>query len=79
MCIRDRDKDTPTLSYASVGDTIQYTYKVTNSGNVSLQPPYAVADDKSTDEVCQQLPSPLLPGQFFTLSLIHISGKACRL
>ncbi|MBK7219383.1 MAG: hypothetical protein IPH95_20570 [Candidatus Promineofilum sp.] len=69
------DKDTPTLSYASVGDTIQYTYKVTNSGNVSLQPPYAVSDNKAT-VTCNQLPAPLLPGAFFTCTATHVVTQA---
>ena len=55
------DKTTATATYDSPGDTIAYSYKVTNSGNVSLTPPYAVSDDKAT-VTCPQTP----------LSLIHI-------
>ncbi|MBX7251401.1 MAG: DUF11 domain-containing protein [Candidatus Promineofilum sp.] len=73
------DKDTSTPDYDAVGDTIQYTYKVTNSGNISLQPPYAVTDNKigaPNTVVCQQLPSPLLPGQFFTCTATYTVTQA---
>ena len=33
-------------SYDSVGQTITYTYTVTNSGNVNISAPITVADDK---------------------------------
>ncbi|KRD34590.1 hypothetical protein ASE35_07520 [Lysobacter sp. Root916] len=42
------DKTTTTANYAAVGDTISYSYLVTNSGNVSLTGPVTVADDKTT-------------------------------
>ncbi|MDQ1697841.1 MAG: hypothetical protein QOJ03_3194, partial [Frankiaceae bacterium] len=52
------DKQADVSTYAAVGDTISYTYDVTNSGNVPLTPPYAVSDDKVT-VTCPQLPDPL--------------------
>ena len=42
------DKTTTTATYDSVGDTISYSYLVTNSGNVGLAGPVTVADDKAT-------------------------------
>ncbi|MEG3791275.1 OmpA family protein, partial [Lysobacter sp. CCNWLW3] len=42
------DKSTTTANYAAVGDTISYSYLVTNTGNVSLTGPVTVADDKTT-------------------------------
>src|SRR5437899_2041184 len=41
-------KSTTTATYAAVGDTISYSYKLTNSGNVTLSSPYTVNDDKAT-------------------------------
>ena len=35
-------------TYSSVGDTISYSYLVTNTGNVRLAGPVTVADDKAT-------------------------------
>jgi hypothetical protein len=33
-------------TYSAVGQTITYTYKITNSGNVTLAGPFTVSDDK---------------------------------
>ncbi len=38
--------------FAKAGDVIQYSYVLTNSGNVPLAGPFTVADDKATDEAC---------------------------
>ncbi len=45
-------KTTDPLTYSAVGEVIDYSYLVTNSGNVSLAGPVTVADDKATDESC---------------------------
>jgi hypothetical protein len=50
---------TPT-TYDTVGDVIGYSYVLTNNGNVSLHPPYTVADDKAT-VTCPAIPDPLVP------------------
>ena len=42
------DKSTTTTTYAAVGDLIDYSYSVTNSGNVSLAGQVTVRDDKAT-------------------------------
>ena len=58
---------------------IQYTYKVTNSGNVSLTPPYAVTDNKigaPNTVTCQQTPNPLNPGDFFTCTATYTVTQA---
>ena len=48
---------------------------MTNSGNVTLTPPYAVADNK-TSVTCQQTPAPLNPGDFFTCTATYTVTQA---
>jgi uncharacterized repeat protein (TIGR01451 family) len=53
-------------SYAEVGEIIDYSYKVTNAGNVTLTAPITVTDDKAT-ATCPSLPTNgLPPGGFIT-------------
>src|SRR5205085_1716680 len=40
-------KSASPTSYSSVGQTISYSYLVTNSGNVTLSGPFSVSDDKA--------------------------------
>jgi len=37
-----------TASFVAVSDEIDYSYSVTNSGNVTLDEPVTIADDKTT-------------------------------
>ncbi|WP_374687221.1 hypothetical protein, partial [Promineifilum sp.] len=64
------DKTTTTANYDAVGDTISYSYKVTNSGNVPLTPPYAVSDNKAT-VTCPQTPNPLAMGAYITCTATY--------
>ena len=68
---RDRDRDqspaltivksaTPT-TYSTVGATINYSYLVVNTGNVTLSAPFTVSDDKTTNEACPATPASLSP------------------
>ena len=41
-------KSTPTLGYVTAGTTITYNYTLTNTGNVTLYPPFNVSDDHIT-------------------------------
>uniref|UniRef100_UPI0005596DEB DUF7507 domain-containing protein n=1 Tax=Desulfatiglans anilini TaxID=90728 RepID=UPI0005596DEB len=69
------DKTTTTASYDGAGDIISYQYKLTNSGNVPLQPPYAVLDNKVT-VTCPQTPDPLAPGAFLTCTAQYAVSQA---
>ncbi len=69
------DKTTTTANYDSVGDTISYSYLVTNSGNVPLTPTYAVTDNKAT-VTCPQTPNPLNPGAFITCTATYTVTQA---
>ncbi len=48
------------VTYSVVDEVISYSYELTNSGNVSLYPPYVVTDDKAT-VTCPAVPNPLAP------------------
>src|SRR5207249_3227291 len=48
-------------TYSSVGATISYSYKVINTGNVTLSGPFTVTDNKTTDESCPATPTSLSP------------------
>ena len=52
-------------TYSAAGAIISYSYKLTNSGNVTLSGPFTVSDDKAADESCPATAS-LAPGAFIT-------------
>jgi uncharacterized repeat protein (TIGR01451 family) len=51
-------------TYAKVGDVITYTYTFKNTGNVTLNGPFTVTDDKVTTVTCAA--GPLAPGASLT-------------
>ncbi len=65
--------DTPT--YAAVGDVIDYEYVVTNSGNVVLNGPFVIDDDRATDESCPVTAS-LAPGDDITCTASYTITQA---
>src|SRR5262249_60709946 len=75
-------KPSSPTSYDSVGDTISYSYAVTNSGNVSLAGPVAVTDDKVSVTCPPDLTgvgngdSFLDPGETATCTAIHTVTQA---
>jgi len=64
------DKNASPKNYASVGEIIEYTYLLTNSGNVALSGPFSVSDDKTTVS-CPDEPASLLPSEFLTCTATY--------
>jgi len=58
-------------TYTAAGDVISYSYQLTNNTNITLYPPYTIADDKSTDESCPATPTSLAPGASVTCSATY--------
>jgi hypothetical protein len=56
---------TPAI-YEHVSQVISYSFKVENTGNVTISNPFTVFDDKATNETCPSPPTILDPGQFIT-------------
>ena len=61
-------------SYDQVGDVITYSYKVTNTGNVTLPGPFTVSDNKVT-VTCPATLS-LAPGASITCTASHTVTQA---
>ncbi|WP_427454228.1 DUF7507 domain-containing protein [Litorimonas sp. WD9-15] len=56
-------KDAVTTEFTNVGDTLDYTYTVTNLGNVTIMFPVSISDDRIPDVTCDALPAGgLAPG-----------------
>lgn len=70
------EKTAAPLTYSVVGDVISYTYELTNNGDVTLQAPFTVADDKSTDETCPDTPASLAPGESLTCAATYTINQA---
>ena len=68
------DKSATPSTYAAVGDTISYSYLVTNSGNVTLTGPFSVTDDQ-VSVTCPPTPS-LAPGANLTCTASHTIDQA---
>ena len=66
-----------TTEFDAVGDTLDYEYVVTNSGNVTIINPVSVSDDKIASISCPALPSGgLLPTQSITCSATYVVTQA---
>ncbi len=55
----------------TLGQTVTYTYTLQNTGNVTLQSPYAITDDKIANVNCSSATSPLPPGQSTTCTATY--------
>ena len=62
-------------TYDAVGQVITYTYKVTNTGNVTLAGPFSVTDDKLATVVCPPS-APLAPAASITCTASHTITQA---
>jgi large repetitive protein len=73
-------KASSTASFDAVNDPVQYTYTVTNSGNVTITSPVTVTDNKivSPNTVsCNALPvGGLAPGASITCSATYLATQA---
>ncbi len=65
------DKSASPMNYSSVGETINYSYLLTNNGNVALSGPFSVSDDK-TSVSCPSEPASLLPSASLTCSAAYV-------
>src|SRR5574340_982328 len=66
---------TPTI-FTAVGNVINYSFLVTNTGNVTLEAPFTIIDDKATDESCPSEPTILAPGASLTCTASYtITGE----
>jgi uncharacterized repeat protein (TIGR01451 family) len=55
-------KTTQSAPFDHPGQELDYTYTLTNTGNVTLGGPFAIQDDRSTDAACPASPSSIAPG-----------------
>ena len=72
-------KTTTATGFTSVGETIAYSYEVTNSGTVTLSGTLAISDDKiaTTDIACGAVPvGGLAPSESVTCSGTHTVEQA---
>jgi LysM repeat protein len=60
--------DTSSGSYASPGDSLDYTYQLSNTGNVTLSGPFTVSDNPAGAADCSSAPASLAPGGSFSCS-----------
>ncbi len=62
---------TPSIdATSSIGTVITYTYRMTNSGNVTLSPPFSVTDDRIATVTCPQ-PATLSVGAYIDCTSLH--------
>ena len=62
-------------TFSSAGTLINYSYQLTNSGNVALAGPFTVTDDRAADEACPATAS-LAPGGTITCTGSYTTTQA---
>ncbi len=61
--------------YEAVGDLIPYSYLLTNEGDVVLNAPFTVADNK-TSVTCPAIPVSIAPGESITCTATYVITEA---
>ncbi len=69
-------KSVTETTYDETTDVLHYSYIVTNTGNVTLEAPFTVHDDKATDESCPAAPGSLTPGASITCTASYAITQA---
>ncbi len=64
-------KSTTSLGYQAAGNIINYSYLLTNMGDIDLFPPYGVSDDTASGVSCPSTPDPLIPGGTVTCTVAY--------
>ncbi len=71
------EKSSDNTSIATAGETVVYSYLITNTGNVTFTAPVSVSDDKIADVICPAIPAQgLIPGASLTCSAQYIVLQA---
>ncbi|MET0582485.1 MAG: hypothetical protein ABWZ08_11015, partial [Pseudoxanthomonas sp.] len=74
------DKTSGSTGYSAVGNTLSYSYLVTNTGNTTITSPIAVSDDRIVSPAvvaCPALPTGgLAPTQSITCTASHVVTQA---
>ncbi|MBS3956042.1 MAG: DUF11 domain-containing protein, partial [Clostridiales bacterium] len=63
-------------TYDAAGQTITYSYRLTNSGNVTLMGPFTVADDKAATAPVGMAPMALAPGAWIDFTAAYTITQA---
>jgi uncharacterized repeat protein (TIGR01451 family) len=63
-------------TFTSVGESVTYTYTLTNNGNVTLDGPFTVTDNKIASVDCSGAADHLAPGQHTTCTASYAITQA---
>jgi hypothetical protein len=75
--ITQADIDAGTFTNTATATSLDsYSYELTNGLNVTLNQPYTITDDKSSDESCPAVPASLAPGDSVTCTASYTITQA---